>query len=272
MPQNNNTKQLWIPALIVVLVPAILFIVGAVVIKATKLHIPLAIGLTLVLLVGIAFLLLVFATIVGFFPAGSKDNSGEAFGLPPGSIRAVLAIGSFVLFLIIVVYLFTSVLKSDSAEAKTAATTIIGAVVTLIATVAAFYFGASSVKSGAQAFAAITGGPPPPPEAITKGSEPHPGDATKLDLVGNINPHGAEVRSYFEISDKAYDAEPANYTGPASPVQTVAAGQTAVEVRIPVPADVVGDGYWFRIVAVGPNGTAFGRGEQRKPAPAAPPP
>lgn len=140
------------------------------------------------------------------------------------------------LFLIIIVYIFTSVLKTDSAEAKTAATTIIGALVTLIGTVSAFYFGASSVKAATQALATITGQSPPPPEAITKGSEPDRTDPNMTDLVGNVNPRGQEVRSFFEYSDKEYDAEPSTYSGGVSEVRTISPGNTAVEVRIPVAA------------------------------------
>jgi hypothetical protein len=271
MRQRDRTP-LWQAALVVVAVPSVLFVVGAVAIKKFGVHVPLAVGLTLVLLVGLAFLLLVFAAIVDFFPAGSTGERADAFGLPPGSIRAVLAVGSFVLFLIIVVYLFTSVLKADGTEAKTAATTVIGALVTLIGTVSAFYFGASSVKTATQALAAITGQSPPPPEAITKGSEPDPTDPNMTDLVGNVNPHGQEVRSFYEYSDKEYDVEPTTYSGGVSEVRTVSPGDTAVEVRIPVAAKSLSDRYWFRIVAVGPNGTAFGRGEQVKiPLPKAAP-
>jgi hypothetical protein len=265
---QRATPSPWTAALIVVAVPSILFAVGTALIKAFGIHIPLAIGLAAVLLIGLAFLMLVFATIVPMFPNSAGGSSADAFGLPSGSIRAVLALASFVLFVIIVVYLFTSVIPKGSPEAKTAATTIIGAVVTLLSTVAAFYFGANSVKAGAEALAAITG-QQPPPEAITKGSEPTPGGpqgaGATLDLVGNVNPRGQEVRSYFEYSDKAYDTAPATYNGGASEVRTVPPGQAAVEVRVPVDAKLVDQGYWFRIVAVGTNGTAFGLGEQVKP-------
>jgi hypothetical protein len=263
---QRATPGPWAAALIVIAVPSILFLVGAGLIKWFGVHVPLAIGLAAVLVIGLAFLMLVFATIVPMFPSGAGGSSGDAFGLPSGSVRAILAIGSFVLFVIIVVYLFTSVIPHGSPESKTAATTIIGAVVTLISTVAAFYFGANSVKSGAEALAVITGQQQPPPEAITKGSEPNPENPSGLlDLVGNVNPRGQEVRSYFEYSDKAYDSAPASYSGGASEVRTVPPGQTAVQVRVPVKADQVGQGYWFRLVAVGTNGTAFGLGEQVKP-------
>lgn len=79
MRQSNKTS-LWQAALIVVAVPSALFVVGAVVIKKFGVHVPLAVGLTLVLLVGLAFLLLVFATIVDFFHRDRPAERGTRSG------------------------------------------------------------------------------------------------------------------------------------------------------------------------------------------------
>lgn len=83
-------------------------------------------------------------------------------------------------------------------------------------------------------------------------------------LVGNLNPHDQEVRSFSEYSDHEYDAEPTTHPGGVPGVCMVSPEDTAVDVRIPIAANSVSTNYWFRIVAVGANGTAFGRGEEVK--------
>src|SRR6266540_6305215 len=125
--------------------------------------------------VGLAFVLSIIAGIVAAFHALELTSPKSAFGLPEGSIRAIIALVLVLIFVVMGIYLVEAVFLEPNASdaARNAATQILATVGTLVAAVAAFYFGTAAVTAGTRAATAAveTVRGPARPSAITKGSK-----------------------------------------------------------------------------------------------------
>jgi hypothetical protein len=206
-------------------------------------------------------LLSVIALIVGAFHALQLTSPKSAFGLPEGSIRAIIALVLILIFVVMAIYLVEAVFldPKTSTEAQTAATQILATVGTLVAAVAAFYFGSAAVTAGTRAATAAveTARASARPSAITKGS-------ARVDdgyeLVGVVNPRGIETQYYFEYGqEQTYG----NRTAPAS------AGAANTERQVSSTALPLEPGWHLRVVAFNDAGTSYGTDAVVDPAPAA---
>jgi hypothetical protein len=210
--------------------------------------------------VALAFLLFLIAGIVAAFHALELTNPRAAFGLPEGSIRAIIALVLILIFVVMAIYLVEAVYldKNTSTEAQTAATQILATVGTLVAAVAAFYFGTAAVTAGTKAAtsAVEAARASTRPSAITKGSKPL-GD-NKYELVGIVNPRGLETQYYFEYGKESTYG---NKTVPAS------AGAANAERQFSTPALELEEGWHLRVVAFNDAGTSYGADAVTDPAP-----
>jgi hypothetical protein len=234
---------IWLAAGLLILVPGVALLL----VEWLGLTVPQSVGVGAAVVIGFGLLLILMAS-VGLAFSGAAGPDTDAFGLPEGSVRALIAMAVLVAFVGLVVYVLGTIL-TDEAERSAAAQTVIGILGTLVAAVSAFYFGANSVKSGAAVVASLSGPAPLGPEAMTKGSN-------DTHLVGIVSPHGLETNWYFEYTTATADAAPANYEA-HTPVRTVPAGDEPVLVSEPLPPGLI-TGHWFRIVAFNPRGMARG--------------
>jgi hypothetical protein len=126
----------------------------------------LIIGVIIVLAVSV-LLLLLFGISVGYYVM-QLSNSNEALGLPPGSIRALIALLLILIWVIVSIFLFSGIGQQTTvsttvtdATTHTTTTTTNGApdaiklgqqfyttMSTLVVAIAAFYFGSSTFRSG----------------------------------------------------------------------------------------------------------------------------
>lgn len=245
----------WLPvalaAALLIVAPAL----AALLLWAIDVDVPLALGIAGLLVVALGFMLVLLTALSGVYGAGA-ESSRDAFGLPDGSIRALIALAVLIAFLALSVFILADVLDGDQQDA--AAQQVLGTVGTLLAAVAAFYFGTNSVKSGASALAALAATTTTPgPEAITKGSA---AEAKSMELVGNVNPHGRGTQWYFDYSDEASPQPPPTYPSQTA-VRTLDAGEDAVEVRETV-SPPLRQGAWFRLRAFNEAGMSTGRDQQ----------
>jgi protein-S-isoprenylcysteine O-methyltransferase Ste14 len=243
----------------VVLATVLLVVVptlGLLLVKWLDVAVPQSVGVAAALIVGIGLLLvLVAAVALGF--AESSDSKRDAFGLPEGSIRALIALSVLLAFVAVVVYVLGTILPPGD-DRNAVAQQVVGTLGTLLAAIAAFYFGANSVKSGAAALASLSPTAQLGPEAITKGTAE--GDRV---LVGNVNPHGLETRYFFEYSQEESLSAPPKYESQTTPPGTVPAGEDAVEVRATLPTgDALKPRTWMRLVAFNARGSSTGRDQQ----------
>jgi hypothetical protein len=169
---SRLTKQRFSDSAPVLLAAGLLVVVSAVgvaLVKWLDVELSAAAGLAALVIVGLGLVVVLLAAISGAYESSTASRQ-DAFGLPDGSIRALIALAVLLAFTALVVYILTSVL-SDGAERDAAAQQVIGILGTLVAAIAAFYFGTNSVKTGAAAIASLTGPPGElKPEAITKGT------------------------------------------------------------------------------------------------------
>ena len=253
MPRRDTTgsraamESVLIAAALLVVVPAL----GLLLVKWLDVAVPQAVGVGAAVVVGIGLLLVLVAAVATGYRA-TNDASDHAFGLPDGSVRALLALSLLLAFVALVVYVLGSVLEGDDRSA--AAQQVVGTLGTLLAAVAAFYFGANSVKTGAAALASMTGVGQRGPEAITKGTANQ-----DTELVGNVNPHGLETRYFFEYT-RTTSADPPTSHAEQTAIGTVPPGDDAVEVRMTLDQQL-STGSWMRIVAFNPQGVATGRNQ-----------
>ncbi len=199
---------------------------------------------------GLAFLLSIISGIVAAFHALELTSPKSAFGLPEGSVRAIIALVLILIFVVMAIYLIEAVFlePSPTVEAQNAATQILATVGTLVAAVAAFYFGTAAVTAGtkAAATAVATARAPARPSAITKGSKPVEGG---YELVGVLNPHGLETQYFFEYGPElSYGTK----TVPAS------AGAASAEREVSSAPQPLERDWHLRVVAFNDAGTSYG--------------
>jgi hypothetical protein len=249
---NDAALSIGLAAGVLILGPAI----GVCLLWALGIEVSQAAGLAAVVVVGIAFILVVLAALSIAYPSG--ESTRDAFGLPDGSVRALLSLAILAAFIGVGVYIMGPVLSGEQQEA--AAQQVIAALGTLLTAVAAFYFGTNSVKSGAAVFASVVGTPTGRgPEAITKGAT----DTAPFDLVGHVHPHGRETTYYFEYSEEPSPGAPSSYPTQTVPFGTVAAGDETVDVRHTLSGELP-KGAWFRLVAFNEAGMSRGKDQQVK--------
>lgn len=199
---------------------------------------------------GLAFLLSIISGIVAAFHALELTSPKSAFGLPEGSIRAIIALILVLIFVVMSIYMIEAVFLDSGAsdEAQNAATQILATVGTLVAAVAAFYFGTAAVTAGTRAAtAAVTSARSSlRPSAITKGSKAVDGG---YELVGVVNPQGQETQYFFEYGQSAA-------YGNKTPLASAGAANAEREVSstpLPLQKD-----WHLRVVAFNDAGTSYG--------------
>jgi hypothetical protein len=113
-----------------------------------------AVALPLLLMVGLGSLLLLITTMVVVLHAFGLTDEKRAFGLPDGSMQAVIALSLVLIFVIASLYLYsslpTSVTKADrevAQDRREFAQQLLTTVGTLAVAVAGFYFGTRSVET-----------------------------------------------------------------------------------------------------------------------------
>jgi hypothetical protein len=199
---------------------------------------------------GLAFLLTIIAGIVAAFHALDLTSPKSAFGLPEGSIRAIIALILLLVFVLMSIYLMEAVFLDAGAsdQAQNAATQILATVGTLVAAVAAFYFGTAAVTAGTRAatVAVASARASLRPSAITKGSKSVNGG---YELVGIVNPNGQETQYYFEYGQTASYG---NKTVPAS------AGAASAERELSSDSLPLEKDWHLRVVAFNDAGTSYG--------------
>jgi type IV secretory pathway VirB3-like protein len=119
-----------------------------------------SVALPLLLLLGLGSLLLLLALLVAVLSAYGLTDKRHAFGLPDGSMQAVIALALILIFVIASLYLYSSLPSTISAASKEAAQNqrelaqqLLTTVGTLAVAVAGFYFGTRSVSVAAAAVA-----------------------------------------------------------------------------------------------------------------------
>jgi hypothetical protein len=256
----TSTKPDWTPILVaatlLVVVPAGAILLG----KWVGIHPPPAASVAGVIAVSLAFLLVLLAVVSTAFPR-SGAGSREALGMPPGSVRALLAFLILFAFVALAIDLMGMLGPKNRAAAIQQ---IFGAMGTLVTAVAAFYFGSKSVETGAKALATVSGvtPPPTPPEATTGDS------ADGATLKGTIHPHGLAARYYFAYASTASETQPAKYDKQTE-VAILDAATAATEVTA-TPSTAVTQGAWYRLIAFNEAGLSEAA-PKRVPVPAAPP-
>lgn len=259
----NRVRTAGDGALAIGLAAAVLIIgpvIGVVLLWLLDIPVSKAAGLAAVVVIGIAFILVVLAALSLAYPASEKSR--DAFGLPEGSVRALLSLVILAAFVGVGVYVLGPILGGEEQEAV--AGQIVATLGTLLTAVAAFYFGTNALKSGAAVYASIAGSEglgQRGPEAITKGSTTDP----PFELVGLVHPHGQATTYYFEYTPDAPDTKPSTYPIQTVPLGTVPAGDAAVEVRHKLDARPTEDS-WFRLVAFNAHGTSYGADQKVGPA------
>jgi len=105
---------------------------------------------------GVVILLAMLALVSVFFAIFELDDKTQALALPEGSIRAVIALSLIVLFAILTVYLYGSLIGVGNAAtpATDFAKQLLVLVGTLVTAVASFYFGSKAAPSVSPAAAA----------------------------------------------------------------------------------------------------------------------
>ena len=112
-------------------------------------------GLVIILGLGV-LLVLLFILAAGFSSLDIADKS-QAMGLPEGSIRAIIALFLIVVWIVMSIYLFSSVGgPSSNSDAVKLAQQLFTTLSTLVVAVASFYFGSRSAASAHRALAPST--------------------------------------------------------------------------------------------------------------------
>ncbi len=115
-----------------------------------------SIALPLLLLVGLGSLLLLIALLVAVLDGFDLTDKRHAFGLPDGSMQAVIALSLILIFIISSLYLYSSLPDTITTATEEAAQNkrelaqqLLTTVGTLAVAVAGFYFGTRSVEAAA---------------------------------------------------------------------------------------------------------------------------
>ena len=117
-----------------------------------------SVALPLLLLIGLGTLLLLIALLVAVLNNFGLTDRRYAFGLPDGSMQAIIALALILIFIIASLFLYSSLPDTISAANRTAAQNkhelaqqLLTTVGTLAVAVAGFYFGTRSVEAAAAA-------------------------------------------------------------------------------------------------------------------------
>lgn len=128
--------------------------------------------LSVVILAGVIELIVVLALVAILLDWFKLSNTSYAFALPPGSVRATIALLLILLFAILALFLFTQISAVADDESKVSvegirfANQVLTTLSTLVVAVAGFYFGTRSV---AQAQGTDGGDAPPELREVLSG-------------------------------------------------------------------------------------------------------
>jgi hypothetical protein len=124
-----------------------------------------SVALPLLLLVGLGSLLLLITLLVAVLDGFGLTDKRHAFGLPDGSMQAIIALSLILIFIISSLYLYSSLPDTVTAATKEAADNkrelaqqLLTTVGTLAVAVAGFYFGTRSVEAAQAAVGAAASG------------------------------------------------------------------------------------------------------------------
>ena len=197
----------WVRSIIIILLTLSVTTIGLVVI-AERFHaikLEASIQLPLLAFFGVIALIAVLSCVAIGFSAVDLSDRSQALGLPSGSIRAVIALSLILLFGIVAVFLYATLLDADANSAQDFAKQLLVMMGTLITSVASFYFGTQSVanaqepKTGTPTLTRVT------PTSLPAGSfEEVNVDGTNLQLATGLKlVSGAQE---FVASDVTSDA------------------------------------------------------------------
>jgi len=228
----------WVRSIIIILVSllAITLALVAVAERFHTAHLETHIQLPLLALFGVIALIAILSCVAIGFSAVDLSDRSQALGLPNGSIRAVIALSLIVLFGIVAVFLYATLLDADVASAQDFAKQLLVLLGTLITSIASFYFGtqaAANAQQSASVAPTLTRVDPASRAAGTTGEIAANGTnlqlATRLKLVAG----GQELVA----SDVTSDA-------------------SVVKGTIEIPADVAADSKWDVVVDMSDGKTA----------------
>jgi hypothetical protein len=137
--------------IVVLIVLIIVYLVGFTNFRPTE----AILGLTIVL--GLSVLVLMLFIMAAGFKVLGLDDSNQAVGLPAGTIRAMIALLLILIWAIVSIFLFTSIVPLNSttnADSIKLGQQFYTTMSTLVVAISAFYFGSSSVRSALSAVAA----------------------------------------------------------------------------------------------------------------------
>jgi len=244
--KNYDTKHLWY---LMVPISAAIAILIAIALSLRLGFFPRAelfIGMLIILGVGVLLVLLTIMTVI--FASLNLTDSTQALGLPEGSIRALIALILLLVFIIVGIYLYSTVgviststtltiegepsvltTTAPTPEGERLALQLLTTIGTLVVAVAGFYFGTSAVSAAR----GITASPSP----IIRNLEPREGavgEELHLKIIGKnfrLPKTVRLVRGSKEIVSTS-----------------ITSSDTEIHCSIEVPADAQADTEWDLII------------------------
>ena len=155
---------------------------------------PGEIQMGLVVVLTVVVLLTLLTVMAAVFSRLGLSDSRQPLGLPEGSIRALIALFLIMIFIIMSVYLFRTIVQEDATPAaEQLALQMVTLLGTLVTAVSAFYFGSATTRV------------PPEPSArpdvttlsidsITPSSAQATGGAVNIELIGIGFAAGVQVK------------------------------------------------------------------------------
>jgi hypothetical protein len=148
----------WVRSIIIIII-CLAAITIALVTVAERFHtlkLETHIQLPLLAFFGVVALITILSCVAIGFSAVDLSDRSQALGLPNGSIRAVIALSLILLFGIVAVFLYATLLETDVPSAQDFAKQLLVLLGTLITSIASFYFGTQAATNAQQP---ITGAP-----------------------------------------------------------------------------------------------------------------
>ena len=208
-----------------------------------------SVALPMLLLVGLGSLLLLITLVVAVLNSFGLTDKRHAFGLPDGSMQAIVALALILIFIISSLFLYSSlpdkITPAQIAAARNKhdiAQQLLTTVGTLAVAVAGFYFGTKSVGAAAEAVNAQVGAlrllwpSSPVTLALTAGTtlEPIVVEADRIDRRINVTVTGDDPTSVKELQPGTFQ-----YTRGASPAAKVTIAFSLMDGRARTTLDVL---------------------------------
>jgi hypothetical protein len=195
------SRSVWTFIVNVLALIFIVFVMAALILGVSGVFAPLPPGelqMGMVVVLAITVLLTVITVTVSVFSRLDLANRKHALGLPPGSVRALIALFLIMVFIIMSVYLFRTIAVGVPAAAEQLAMQLVTVLATLVTAVSAFYFakteptqdGAPPKKAVPFVVESIDPPQAPPGQVIIKltGTGFVPGITAKLAQTGTTVP------------------------------------------------------------------------------------